>query len=90
MDYKLMRGDCLELLSEVPDGSVDLVLCDPPYGIDYQSQRKKDKSQWKPKIKNDKKPFIDFIPLLKDKLTNKGGGCYFLRDGMFSKHLLTK
>ena len=28
----LMFGDCLERLKEVPDGSVDMVLCDPPYG----------------------------------------------------------
>lgn len=29
---KLMQGDCLELMKEIPDGSVDMVLCDPPYG----------------------------------------------------------
>lgn len=29
---KLMRGDCLELMKEIPDGSVDLVITDPPYG----------------------------------------------------------
>ena len=29
---KLMCGDCLERLKEVPDKSIDLVLCDPPYG----------------------------------------------------------
>lgn len=29
---RLMHGDCLELMKEIPDGSVDLVLCDPPYG----------------------------------------------------------
>lgn len=28
----LMEGDCLELMAEIPDGSVDLVLCDLPYG----------------------------------------------------------
>ena len=27
-----MHGDCLELMKEIPDGSVDLVLTDPPYG----------------------------------------------------------
>ena len=27
----LMRGDCLELMKNIPDGSVDLVLTDPPY-----------------------------------------------------------
>ncbi len=30
---ELYRGECLELLKRVPDGSVDLVLCDPPYGV---------------------------------------------------------
>jgi DNA modification methylase len=29
---KLMQGDCLELMQDIPDGSVDLVLTDPPYG----------------------------------------------------------
>lgn len=27
----LMKGDCLERMKEIPDGSVDMVLCDPPY-----------------------------------------------------------
>lgn len=29
---KLLNGDCLELMKELPDGSVDLILCDLPYG----------------------------------------------------------
>jgi site-specific DNA-methyltransferase (adenine-specific) len=28
----LYLGDCLELMKQIPDGSVDLVLCDLPYG----------------------------------------------------------
>lgn len=28
---QLQQGDCLELMKEIPDGSVDLVLCDLPY-----------------------------------------------------------
>lgn len=28
----LMLGDCLERMSEIPDGSVDMVMCDLPYG----------------------------------------------------------
>jgi site-specific DNA-methyltransferase (adenine-specific) len=28
----LMQGDCLERMKEIPDGSVDMVLTDPPYG----------------------------------------------------------
>ena len=27
----LMQGDCLERMKEIPDGSVDMVLTDPPY-----------------------------------------------------------
>jgi site-specific DNA-methyltransferase (adenine-specific) len=37
---KLMMGDCLDRMSEIPDGSVDMVLTDPPYGMDYQSNRR--------------------------------------------------
>ena len=29
---KLMQGDCLERMKEIPDGSVSMVLADPPYG----------------------------------------------------------
>ena len=29
---ELIRGDCLEEMKKIPDGSVDLVLTDPPYG----------------------------------------------------------
>lgn len=27
---KLLHGDCLELMKDIPDGSVDLVVTDPP------------------------------------------------------------
>lgn len=33
MDIKLYQGDCLELMKNIPDGSVDLVITDPPYEI---------------------------------------------------------
>ena len=29
---QLLAGDCLELMDTIPDGSVDMVLCDLPYG----------------------------------------------------------
>ena len=29
---KLLNGDCMELLPEIPAGAVDLILCDLPYG----------------------------------------------------------
>lgn len=29
---KLYKGDCLEVMKDIPDGSIDLILCDLPYG----------------------------------------------------------
>lgn len=31
-DLWLMHGDCLELMKEIPDSSIDFILCDLPYG----------------------------------------------------------
>ena len=28
----LKQGDCLELMKEIPDSSIDMILCDLPYG----------------------------------------------------------
>jgi len=47
----LMQGDCLERMKEIESGSVDMVLTDPPYGMDFQSNHRKEKYS---KIKNDK------------------------------------
>ena len=33
MTTDLLHGDCLELMKDLPDNSVDLVLTDPPYNI---------------------------------------------------------
>ena len=30
--FQLIHGDCLERMADIPDGSVDMVLCDLPYG----------------------------------------------------------
>lgn len=35
-------GDCRELLARMPGGSADMALTDPPYGIGYRSNRRKD------------------------------------------------
>ena len=33
MSVKLMKGDCLELMKQIEDESIDLVLADPPFGV---------------------------------------------------------
>ena len=32
----LKQGDCLELMKDIPDGSIDLVVIDPPYELETQ------------------------------------------------------
>ena len=32
MTVKLYKGDCLEVMKQIPDKSVDMILCDLPYG----------------------------------------------------------
>ena len=44
MDYKdenmrLMQGDCLERMKEIPDGSVDSIVTDPPYGLSFMGKK---------------------------------------------------
>jgi site-specific DNA-methyltransferase (adenine-specific) len=29
---ELLHGDAIEMMQRIPDGSIDLILCDPPYG----------------------------------------------------------
>ena len=38
-EIKLRQGDCLELMKDIPDKSIDMILCDLPYGV---TQNKKD------------------------------------------------
>ena len=32
-EIKLIHGDCLEKMKDIPDGSIDLILTDPPYKV---------------------------------------------------------
>lgn len=40
---ELLQGDCLELMKNMPDKSIDMILTDPPYLIRYKTNRRKDK-----------------------------------------------
>ena len=37
--YNIINGDCHELMKDIPDKSIDMILCDLPYGV---TQNKKD------------------------------------------------
>lgn len=32
-NYTLYNGDCLEIMKDIPDHSIDMILCDLPYGM---------------------------------------------------------
>lgn len=40
--HKVIRGDAIEVLSKMPDASIDLIFADPPYNIGKQFHSRKD------------------------------------------------
>lgn len=36
----IKQGDCLDLMKEIPDKSIDMILCDLPYGVTANSEDK--------------------------------------------------
>lgn len=55
--YELFCGDCLEMLPTLETGSVQAIIVDPPYGIDYQSNRRVATKKLA-KIANDRIPLL--------------------------------
>lgn len=70
----LFHGDCLQLLKEIPDKSVDVVITDPPYGINYHSGHYKGENPFQP-IANDDQLFIPLDELWR---IVKDTGCMFV------------
>jgi len=76
----LYCGDCLEVMQGIPDGAVDCVVSDPPYGIDYDTSGDKFKNGLAyQKVEGDSAPF-DPRPLLKQfygiPIILWGGNCF--------------
>jgi len=72
-DIWLMEGDCLEKMKEIPDGSVDMILADLPYGTT--------KCKWDVVI-----PFEPMWEQLKRIIKTNGAICLFGCEP-FSSHL---
>ena len=64
-NFDLYQGDCLEVMKGIPDGSVDMVLTDPPYGMNYQSNWRTATDKFR-KIEQDKS--LDWIDGFSDEL----------------------
>ena len=56
---KVICSDCLEVMKDIPDKSIDMILTDPPYGMNYQSSWRTATKQFA-KITNDTN--IDWFP----------------------------
>ena len=64
MEAKLMQGDCLERIKEIPDGSVDMVLTSPPYNMNLRIRNGKYCSrQIVKEISTKYKDFTDNLPM---------------------------
>ncbi|MDF2843462.1 MAG: hypothetical protein K0R00_1888 [Herbinix sp.] len=50
--YLLLHGDCMEHLTKIPTGSIELILCDPPYNLAKYSTGNMS-FQWRSEINND-------------------------------------
>ena len=57
----LMLGDCLERMKEIPDSSVDMVLTDPPYGMNYQSNRRTATEKFSKIVDDDNLDWLDYF-----------------------------
>lgn len=55
---KVIEGDCLEVMKDMPDKCVDLIIADPPYGINFQSNYRQVKHQ---KIEGDNRFPVEVI-----------------------------
>lgn len=85
----VITGDSLTILRNMEPESVDMVITDPPYGIDYQSGRK-EKDRRLAKISNDKAPFIWWIYDAARVLKSRGGGYPVLAAGTSSRYSSTR
>ena len=81
-DNTIICGDCLDIMKDWPDGCVDLVLTDPPYGIKYEnnfgivetSSFRKIDVEWD--VKPPAECFTEIFRLSKNQIV--WGGNYFL------------
>lgn len=60
----VVQGDCLEIIKHFPDKSIDLILTDPPYGINYKGENRPNEINYDD-IQNDNKQ-INYKVLIKE------------------------
>lgn len=71
---KIHQQDCVEFIKNIDNDSVDCIITDPPYGINYLSNHYKNGNPYK-KIENDNQLFIPLDDLWR---VLKPTGCMFV------------
>ena len=73
----ILQGDCRVVMRDLEPGSVDAVITDPPYGIDFQSRRRT--SGKLAKVANDARPYVWWLPDAFEVLKDGGALLCFCR-----------
>lgn len=58
---KIIHGNCLQILKEMPDDSINLIVTDTPYGIQYQSNHQHCDNRGEIAIVKDRPDYFDEI-----------------------------
>jgi len=72
------NSDCIKGMESIESGSIDAIVTDPPYGIDFQCCHRSKEDRFT-KIANDKKPFVEWLPEAFRVLKNTGAMYCFCR-----------
>ena len=73
-ENKIIHGNCMDVINQFENDSIDVCLTDPPYGIDFQSGHRK-----MTKILNDTTPYTEWIKPLFSKMKDGGRLLCFYR-----------
>ena len=74
MDINIKQGDCLELMKEIPNKSIDMILCDLPYGTTH--------NKWDNIIS------LDALWGGYERVIKNNGAIVLFGDGMFTANLM--
>ena len=76
---EIIQGDCLEIMKEIPDGSIDMICCDLPYEVLHKNNPH---AQWD--------RLIPFEPLWEqyERIIKDNGAILLFAQGMFTAKLM--
>ena len=76
---KIYLGDCIELMNNIPDKSIDCIICDPPYGV---LNKNNPNAQW------DNELCLDDLWTQYNRIIKENGAIILFAQGMFTAKLM--